>query len=112
MPVLREPKDISFERSGIVGKVFPTSEITSKSNFVLISTDKGHETTIIEHESDFVYYILEGEGYFEIEDEKQKCSKGDLVVIPAGAKFTYKGKLKMLLCVTPPWRKEQEEIVG
>jgi mannose-6-phosphate isomerase-like protein (cupin superfamily) len=77
--------------------------------FVLIDTKSGHETTIIEHESDFVYYILEGNGFFEVNNEREECSAGDLVVIPAGSRFAYKGKFKMLLVNTPPWREEQEE---
>jgi mannose-6-phosphate isomerase-like protein (cupin superfamily) len=76
---------------------------------VLVETEQGHETIIIEHKSDFIYYILEGNGYFVINDDKETCSQGDLVVIPAGTKFTYKGKLKMLLSCTPPWKEEQEE---
>lgn len=75
----------------------------------MIETKTGHETTIIEHESNFVYYILEGNGYFEINDEKEQCTAGDLVVIPMGIKFTYRGELRMLLISTPPWREDQEE---
>ena len=77
----------------------------------LIEAETGHETTIIEHECDFIYYILDGQGYFVVDGEKEECKIGDLVVIPAGKKFTYKGRLKMLLNVTPPWREEQEETV-
>ena len=50
-------------------------------------------------------------GWFEIDGTKEVCSKGELVVIPAGRKFTYKGKLTLLLIDTPPWREDQEETV-
>jgi mannose-6-phosphate isomerase-like protein (cupin superfamily) len=109
MYVLHEPSTISFDKVGIQGKIFSSQELSDKAGFVLIDTEAGHETTIIEHESDFIYYILEGSGFFEINNEKEECTTGDLVVIPAGIKFTYKGKLKMLLVNTPPWREEQEE---
>jgi mannose-6-phosphate isomerase-like protein (cupin superfamily) len=109
MHVLHEPSAISFDKVGIRGKIFPSRELSNKAGFVLINTQAGHETTIIEHESDFIYYVLEGSGFFEVNDKKEECSAGDLVVIPAGSKFTYKGKLKMLLVNTPPWREEQEE---
>ncbi len=89
--------------------MFPSQELTDKTEFVLVDTETGHETTIIEHGSDFIYYILNGDGFFEINGEKEKCASGDLVVIPAGNKFTYKGRLKMLLIVTPPWQEGQEE---
>ncbi|MGI8419299.1 MAG: cupin domain-containing protein [Candidatus Levyibacteriota bacterium] len=109
MYVIKEPTQNSFEKVGINGKIFPISDLTAKSEFVLVQTQSGHETTIIEHDSDFIYYVLEGEGYFLIEDQKESCAQGDLVVIPAGKKFTYKGNLKLLLSCTPPWTQEQEE---
>ena len=99
MYVLKAPKEFSFEKVGIKGKIFPAQDLISSTNFVLIETENGHETTIIEHKSDFIYYILEGNGYFLINDTKEECSQGDLVVIPAGTKFTYKGKLKTALNV-------------
>lgn len=111
MYVLKEPKEISFEQVGIKGKLFPMQDITNKTQYFLVDTETGHETTIIEHKSDFIYYILSGDGYFIINDSKEDCSAGDLVVIPAGAKFTYKGKLKMITTSTPPWKEEQEETI-
>lgn len=109
MYVIKEPKEFSFDKVGIRGKIFPLSNLVQNTSFVLVYTEHGHETTIIEHESDFIYYILEGNGYFIIKDVKEECSQGDLVVIPAGTKFTYKGRLKLLLSCTPPWRVKQEE---
>jgi hypothetical protein len=35
-----------------------------------------------------------------------------MVIIPRGTPFTYKGKLKMLLTVTPPFYPEQEEVIS
>jgi mannose-6-phosphate isomerase-like protein (cupin superfamily) len=107
--VFHPQEEYSFEKAGIKGKIFPIKELTTKTHYFLVETEKGHETTIIERECDFIYYILEGKGYFLINDTKEECSKGDLVVIPAGSKFTYKGKFKMIVSSTPPWREEQEK---
>ena len=109
MYVRKEPQAVSFEKVGIKGKIFPALDLINSTNVVLIDTESGHETTIIEHKSDFIYYILAGSGYFLINDTKEICSQGDLVVVPLGTKFIYKGKLKMLLITTPPWQEEQEE---
>lgn len=111
MYVIHEPKEKSFEKAGIVGKIFPIHDLTHKTEYFLVETKKGHETTIIEKESDFIYYILEGSGYFIIGKSKELCATGDLVVIPAGTPFIYKGKLKMIATSTPPWREAQEEIL-
>ena len=112
MHVVKEPKKLSFNKVGIQGKIFPMDNLTQNTSFVLVETEQGHETTIIEHKSDFIYYILKGKGYFIINDVQEECSKGDLVVIPAGTKFSYKGKLRLLLSCTPLWREDQEETIS
>jgi mannose-6-phosphate isomerase-like protein (cupin superfamily) len=111
MFVIKKPDNYSFEKVGIKGKIFPSAGLTAKASFVLIETELGHETTIRQRDCDFCYYILEGAGYFEINDNREDCTAGNLVVIPAGNKFTYKGKLKMLLNCTPPWSESQEETI-
>jgi mannose-6-phosphate isomerase-like protein (cupin superfamily) len=107
--ILPEPTNIDFEKVGIKGKIFSSQDLTNRTEFVLIETDHGHDTTIRQKICDFCYYILDGDGYFLIDGEKHSCKKGDLIVIPSGKAFTYKGCLKMLLTVTPPWSEEQEE---
>ena len=109
MYVLKEPKNYLIDKVGIKGKIFPVDSLTNKLEVIKVTTEIGHSTAIIEHKSDFLYYILEGNGYFLINDVKEECSKGDLVVIPSGTKFTYKGKLELLLIDTPPYKEEQEE---
>ena len=112
MFVIKEPGDYSFEKVGIKGKAFLLDNLTKKTQFILVETETGHETTIRERECDKSYYILEGYGYFEINDVREDCAAGDLVVIPAGNKFTYKGKMKLLLNCTPPWTEGQEETIS
>jgi len=107
--VFKEPKDPSFEKVGITGRIFPSYSATTKVEFFTITTEKGHDTTIIEHGCDFCYYVLEGFGVFLINDDEHPCEKGDLVVIPHGTKFTYKGTLKMFAASVPPWSETQEE---
>jgi len=110
--VLKIPKDYSFEKVGIKGKKFSVVDITKRTGVCVIEAEKGHETTIIEHKCDFIYNVLEGKGYFVIDDKKETCVKGDLIVIPAGVKFRYVGKLKMLLITTPAFYPEQEETLS
>jgi mannose-6-phosphate isomerase-like protein (cupin superfamily) len=111
MYVLHEPKDYSFDKVGIKGKIFGASKVSDVIEFVVVDTEAGHETTIVEHDSTFCYYILAGSGYFEIDGTKEQCQTGDLVVIPPGHEFTYKGTFKLLLVDTPPWREGQEETI-
>lgn len=107
--VVPEPKEISFTKFGHTGKIFPQKNLTNKASFCLINTENGLEVKIIEHQCDFIYYILKGKGYFEIDGQKENCSVGDLVIIPAGKIFTFKGNLQMFLTITPPFFPEQDE---
>ena len=107
--ILKLPESYSFEKVGIKGKKFSVAEITQRTGVCQIETERGHDTTIVEHKCDFIYYILDGEGHFIIDGQNENCQKGDLVVIPADSKFRYAGKLKMLLITTPDFYPEQEE---
>lgn len=109
MYVIHEPKEISFKKVGIVGKIFPIEKLTNKTEYFLVTTEHGHQTAIIEHGCDFIYYVLQGKGYFVVDGHKETCRAGDLVVIPAGRTFTYKGRLKMIATSTPPWWEGQDE---
>jgi len=111
MHVIKLPDKKTFERVGVSGTIFPTKELTGKTEFLLIETKLGHKTTIIENECDFSYYILEGNGCFIIDGTKEECNPGDLVIVPAGKPFKYIGELRMLLNVTPPFKPEQEVVV-
>ncbi|MCU0652936.1 MAG: hypothetical protein MUD10_01630 [Candidatus Pacebacteria bacterium] len=108
MHIFHLPEKYSFEKVGIKGKTFQSKDLTDKVEFTVIETESGHQTKIIEKESIFAYYILEGCGNFEIDGQIENCQSCDLVVIPVGKPFTYSGKMKMLLCCSPWWRPEQE----
>ena len=112
MFVIKEPDNFDFDKIGHKGKIFPMAVLTRKTQVVLIEVESKLGATIRQGECDFCYYVLEGNGYFEINDAKETCVKGDLVVIPAGNKFTFGGKMKMLLNCTPPWSQSQEETIG
>jgi len=105
------PENYSFEKVGIKGKTFDSKALNDKVEFTIIETDEGHETKIVEKECAFSYFILEGQGDFEIDGVVEKCGKGDLIVIPKGTSFQYKGKMKMLLASAPWWFEEQEETI-
>lgn len=111
MYVFKLPEKYSFEKVGIKGKNFDTKSLSDKAKFSIIETEAGHEIKIKEKECDFFYFILEGNGIFEIDNRVEKCQKGDLVVVPKKTIFKYSGKMKMILVTVPWWYPEQEEII-
>lgn len=113
MPVNRNvigaPVEPSFRKVGITGRIYDTSALTNRTQHFLVDTETGHETTIVEHGCDFVYFVIEGQGTFLVDGQSQSCGPNDLIVIPAGTPFTYEGRLRMLVASTPPWREAQEQ---
>jgi mannose-6-phosphate isomerase-like protein (cupin superfamily) len=106
--IFHEPTEYAFrDKNGHHGKFFSTDSPTT--NHLIIECDDKLTVSLIQHESEFNYYIVEGEGYFIFDNAQQAVQSGDMIVIPPGTKYRFGGKLKMLLINTPHWRKEQEE---
>lgn len=95
----------AFEKFGMNIKVY--GDVTKDINFVRASTKVGHLEEF-KNTSWFIYYIIEGNGMFVLNDEKIPVKPGDLVVIPPNTRIHYFGKLEYTLIVNPPWREENE----
>ncbi len=57
-----------------------------------------------------IYYILEGRGWMQIEEERREVAPGDAIAIPPGAKHqitnTGEATLKFLCCCAPGYEHE------
>jgi mannose-6-phosphate isomerase-like protein (cupin superfamily) len=105
--VFEEPEEYTFkDRNGHSGKIFLTN--SDQSDHLIIECSDKLTVALTQQKSEFNYYVIEGEGYFILNGDKQKVSKGNLIVIPPGTKYNFGGKLKMLLINTPPWSPDQE----
>lgn len=58
------------------------------------------------------YYVLEGEGLLELNDDLVEIAPGTLVMIKPMTKHRARGKLKILNIVTPPFREDDEFVVS
>ena len=62
-----------------------------------------------------VYYILEGEGEMNIDDQREKVAAGQAIYIPPNSSQMLKNTgtvdLKFLCIVDPAWRADDEEIL-
>ncbi len=73
--------------------------------------------TTLKHrlKSSEVYYILQGRGIMHIDKESSMVEKGDLIYIPPAStqriENTGDEELVFLCIVSPPWKKEDEEIL-
>jgi mannose-6-phosphate isomerase-like protein (cupin superfamily) len=108
--VYPEPSNYGFKDvNGHDGKFFNTNS-PNTSHLIIECNDK-LTVSLIQNKCEFDYYILEGEGYFTFDGSKQIVKPGDLIVIPPGTKYSFGGKIKMLLINTPHWSQEQEIII-
>ena len=107
--VFHEPKDYAFrDRNGHDGKVFNTT--SPLTQHLIVECHDKLTVAFTQREAEFNYYVLEGQGFFVINDDRQTVSHGDLVVIPPGTRFTYGGQLKMLPINTPHWSQDHEKV--
>jgi mannose-6-phosphate isomerase-like protein (cupin superfamily) len=108
--IFPEPDTYDFkDLNGHDGKVFGTS--SPATEHLIIECSEALTVSLVQHEVEFNYYILKGDGYFVFNSEKQPVKPGDLIVIPPGTQYSFGGRLKMLLINTPHWSEEQQTIV-
>ena len=77
--------------------------------------ESGKKSKLHKIKSSEVYYILQGEGTLQIDDELFKVSKDQAVYIPPNSKQcienTGKDELRFLCIVDPAWQLEDETVL-
>ena len=68
-----------------------------------IDMESGHQFYQKESKSIHIYYILEGSGIASIDGNKYNIEKGDTVEIPIDTEYAFKGKMKMIEIMDPPF---------
>ena len=72
----------------------------------LVEIDGNHEK--IKSVEDRIYFILDGEGKFTINDKETAVSKEDLVFISKNTPYNMVGKMKYLLIHSPEFKPEND----
>jgi mannose-6-phosphate isomerase-like protein (cupin superfamily) len=86
-------------------------EQVASNNLVYEECEIGHLEEFIEHVSTHMWFVIEGEVTFVLNDEKVVANQGDVVVVPPDTRIHYFGKAKLLLCTTPAFDPKNEEHV-
>lgn len=103
---------LPFEWEGISGLAYSSKEDFSNASAVVFEVTGTHgkvKTPV----SDRVYYVLEGEGEFIIEDNIIPVSQSDVVIVPKNTPYDYRvqeGKVMKLFLVHTPAYEETEEV--
>jgi mannose-6-phosphate isomerase-like protein (cupin superfamily) len=88
----------------------PTASVRNQS-LAEATLEPGQKTQRHYHrEAEEIYFLLEGSGEMEVEDERAHVSAGDAVLIPPGAWHQIRAdtdvSLRFLCCCSPPYRHE------
>jgi mannose-6-phosphate isomerase-like protein (cupin superfamily) len=102
-------KKPSFSQKGLEGYKFPTKN--SNVEVYFLDVKQGHEAYFISKKCTHIYYVIEGEGFFDIDGSKHEAKSGMLFELPPNVEYTYSGKMKLLLIMNPPWFEGNEEII-
>ena len=63
----------------------------------ILSLNPGEEDTQLPHDSDEIYYVLEGNGYLKINTKEYKISSGMLYYVPKNTEHHFFGNTKQLV---------------
>ena len=100
-----------FVKAGVSMWVYSTKEDCEAGSVVYQEVNGGHYEEFVNAKSAFIYYIIEGEGSFFIEDEEFKVKATDVIIVPAGKRFYYLGNMKQVLVTAPAWEESSETII-
>lgn len=79
---------------------------------VFQKTTTGHAEEFLHEKSAFIFYILKGSGTWIIEDREYAVQATDVVIVPPGKRFYYKGDLEQICITAPAWEAEYEQHIG
>ncbi len=100
--VKKFPKNPDFERNNFFnGYCLIDGKLGIEVDYIDMMI--GHEFYQIESESIHIYYILEGSGKANINGTIYDIESGYTIEIPANTEFAFKGKLKMIEIMKPPF---------
>ncbi len=87
----------------------PTAPVRNQS-LAEATLEPGQATERHYHgETEEIYYLVEGSGEMEIDDERRTVSPGDAILIPPGARHQIRAaaeRLRFLCCCAPAYRHE------
>jgi len=103
---LKKAKEFGW--NGLKGWAYNSKEEFKNASAAYFEVDGSHgkvKTT----SSDRIYFVLDGEGEFIINEKIVPVKKTDVVIVPKNTPYNYRGKMKLLLVHTPAFNPEFEE---
>jgi SAM-dependent methyltransferase len=96
------PSIRSFDDKGLFGYTFgPLQEKDVDVYYVEVGS--GHDTFMISRKITRIYYVIEGDGYFTIDNKKYNVRSGMLIEVPPKVEYSYSGRMKLVVFGRPRW---------
>lgn len=95
------PAQPTYEQRGLKGYKLALQNKDMEIYYVDVS--QGHDNYEISKKCTHIYYILEGEGSFEIDGKISIVKIGELIEIPPQVEYTFWGEMKLLMIMSPPF---------
>ena len=108
-PVLHQSEAFHTTKNGVDMWIYNGKDDLADAAVAYQETATGHAEEFRHHKSAFVFFIIEGTGEWMIEGESFPVKAHDVVIVPAGKKFYYRGHLKQVCVTAPAWDAESEE---
>jgi mannose-6-phosphate isomerase-like protein (cupin superfamily) len=109
--VYKKENSFAIEKHGVRMRIYNGAADCPQAAVVYQETDSGHAEEFLHETSYFIYYIIEGSGTWIIEDIEYEVSAGDVVIVPPGRRFFFRGALKQLCVTSPAWDESGERHV-
>jgi predicted house-cleaning noncanonical NTP pyrophosphatase (MazG superfamily) len=106
--VFKPENAVMIEKHGVRMRIYTTKSDCRNAAVLYQETETGHAEEFIHEISNFIYYVLEGSGTWIIEDKEHEVQAGDVVVVPAGKRFWFRGNLKQVCVTAPAWEEQYE----
>jgi mannose-6-phosphate isomerase-like protein (cupin superfamily) len=103
-----------YKRDNILSHLLVSETATGAKHLTtsLVEMEIDGRQHVHAHETEQAYFIIEGKGMMQVNDEQREVGKGDSIFIPSNAKHglinTGSGKLVYLSAGSPPFGSKRE----
>ncbi len=109
--IYKKNSALTLEKHGVAMRIYNDMWDCPQAAVAYQETSSGHAEEFYHERSVFIYYIIEGCGTWVIEDIEYPVEKDDVVIVPPGKRFYFKGSLKQLCITAPAWEEQFEHHV-
>lgn len=109
--IFNKENAFAVEKHGVRMRIYNGKDNCPQAAVAYQETETGHAEEFLHETSFFIYYIIEGNGTWIIEDREYEVAAGDVVIVPPGKRFYFRGTLKQICVTSPAWEETGERHV-